>query len=777
MIFRSRVDSGVLSASPRTPYNHPMALPEQTALADEIEGRTIGFLGALGLGVGAIVGGGILALAGTAFAVTGPSAVLAFVFNGLIALLTALTFAEMATSFPESGGTYTFAKKVLSVEAAFMVGWVVWFASIVAAMLYALGFGTFAAIFAEQVCTALSVTPPAWLRGHFFIVLLALGATGAYTVNLVRRAGGGGQWETIGKVAVFLILILGGFVVLATRPEAASAEKLTPFFSAGGLGLLQAMGYTFIALQGFDLIAAIGGEVKEPRRHLPRAMIGSLFVALLIYVPLLLVISTVGVPEGSAITAAAKADPDAVMVTAVEHYLGPVGLWLILVAALLSMLSALQANLFAASRIALAMAKDRNLPGRLRRLDPRRGIPVAAVLTTAAMVVVTLLLIPDVAAAGAASSLIFLFSFALTHWTSILCRRRGGGRKDAVRLPLFPLIPVLGGGACLALAIFQGVMVPAAGLLCGAWLILGGGLYALIFSRRARVADASAEALDPQLMRLRGRSPLVLVPIANPASAESLVHLANALAPPHVGRVLLLYVVQNPDDWRPGTIPPQLTYAQQVLGEALSASFAARRMPEALTTVADDPWKEISRIARAYQCESLLLGLGKMEAPQDDAALDVDLNWLLNEVRSDVVLSRIPPQWRFQEMRRVLVPVGGHRDQSDLRARMIGSLCRGSERLEVVYLGIVRPSDGKEEAQELERDIHLLADDEAAAHSRVVILRRDDVSEAVAEVATSTDLVVLGMQRLQGRRAFGSIPLRVARETDCAVLMISRRRA
>jgi basic amino acid/polyamine antiporter, APA family len=108
--------------------------------------RHIGLLGATGIGVGAIVGGGILALAGTAFAATGPSAILAFALNGVIAVLTALSFAEVASKFPQSGGTYAFAKKVLSVEAAFTVGWVVWFASIVAAVLYALGFGQFAAV-------------------------------------------------------------------------------------------------------------------------------------------------------------------------------------------------------------------------------------------------------------------------------------------------------------------------------------------------------------------------------------------------------------------------------------------------------------------------------------------------------------------------------------------------------------------------------------------------------------------------------------------------------
>jgi len=73
--------------------------------------RNIGLLGATGIGVGAIVGGGILALAGVAFAATGPATLVAFGLNGAIAFLTALSFAEMASKFPESGGTYTFSKK------------------------------------------------------------------------------------------------------------------------------------------------------------------------------------------------------------------------------------------------------------------------------------------------------------------------------------------------------------------------------------------------------------------------------------------------------------------------------------------------------------------------------------------------------------------------------------------------------------------------------------------------------------------------------------------
>ena len=165
--------------------------------------------------------------------------------------------------------------------------------------------------------------------------------------------------------------------------------------------MLPAMGYTFIALQGFDLIAAVGGEVKDPSRNLPRAMVGSLVVALAVYVPLLLIIATVGMGPGESVVQVAAENPEALVAIAAERYLGRMGFWLVLLAGLLSMVSALQANLLAASYIALAMGKDRNLPDRVSRLHHRRKTPVAAVLLTAGTVAVLVVLIPDVASAGA----------------------------------------------------------------------------------------------------------------------------------------------------------------------------------------------------------------------------------------------------------------------------------------------------------------------------------------------------------------------------------------
>ncbi len=248
--------------------------------------RVIGLVGATSVGVGAIVGGGILALAGAAFAETGPGAVVAFALNGLIAILTALSFAELSTTFPQSGGTYLFAKRVLSVQTAFIVGWVVWFASIVAAALYALGFASFVFIMCSQMFPSETTYIQGKISFQGTLVAIAVSATAFFTIRLMRRKAGSGTLLNIGKLIVFFLLITGGMIKLPQMSPSDIKTAMTPFFPDGTAGMFRAMGYTFIALQGFDLIAAVAGEIKNPRKNIPKAMLISLGTALSIFLPL-----------------------------------------------------------------------------------------------------------------------------------------------------------------------------------------------------------------------------------------------------------------------------------------------------------------------------------------------------------------------------------------------------------------------------------------------------------------------------------------------------------
>ncbi|MCA8918318.1 MAG: amino acid permease [Planctomycetes bacterium] len=724
--------------------------------------RNIGLIGATMIGVGAIVGGGVLALAGTAFASAGPAALVAFALNGVIAFMTARSFASMASAFPQSGGSYNFAKMVLTVRAAFAVGWVVWFASIVAGVLYALGFAVYAVIIIREIYAELGKDAPAWLNSHAFVVVLAAGATLMYTLNLLRKSAGGGNLETIGKVIIFILFILFGLWALSFGEGVES--KPVQFFHRGTFGLIEAMGFTFIALQGFDLIAAVGGEVKEPKRNIPRAMYLSLAIALLIYLPLLTVVMTVGVGEGGSIVEMAEGEPDAVVAVAAKNILGKPGFWMIAVAALLSMLSALQANLFAASRIAKAMARDRTLPWAVGKVSEKRDTPVGGVLASAGLLVTILLVIPDVASAGAAASLIFLITFALVHWTSLLAQKRGAVERRRMSRTL----PVIGGLLCVALALFQGVAVPSAGAITLIWVAIGASIYLTLFSRRAEAIDAADVARNPMRSQARGENPLVLLPIANPASAAGLVSVAHALIPPSIGRVLLLFVIRQPEG---DTADQALKNTQELIGQTLSASFKSSLYPEALTTVAREPWPEIARVARTRGCQSLLMGMSKLTETEHGEHLEQ----LMSGVDSDVVVLRAKPEWNVDSAKRILVPVGGKGAQDELRARLLGSLSRTADR-EVIYMRVIGLSVSDPEAMKIEEELERVAMGEAPGFGRVRIIRSNNAISEVISQCEDADLTIIGVQRMGKRKKhFGRFAMRVVQETTSAVMLISRR--
>jgi hypothetical protein len=471
----------------------------------------------------------------------------------------------------------------------------------------------------------------------------------------------------------------------------------------------------------------------------------------------------------------ARQSPATLMADAARMFAGPLGYWMIVAAAILSTLSALAANVMAASRIALSMARDRTLPHVMEHQHATRGTPVMAIYTSALALVCILLILPDVAAAGAAASLIFLVSFALVHWMSFLARRRAQ-HVGPFQTPWFPAVQVVGGVACAALAVFQAFAVPSAGAIAAIWLGLGVLLYVALFSGRARAVDAFAEAADPNLSMMRGRSPLVLVPVANPASAAGMVAIANALTPPVVGRVVLLSVIRAPDRGKAGsgeavgTLAKPIVDAQAVVGAALSRSFETGHTPEALLTIASDPWKEIVRVAQTRQCESLLLGLPTVASEGSVEPVER----LLNEVECDVVVLRAPIGWQLSSKSRIVVPVGGRGGHDALRARLLGSLGRAGYRA-VRFVRIVPSKTTPEERKRLEKELARFAREETHGKPDAQVVASDSVVEALAGVADEGDLLVLGLQRHRGRRLFGEVALQVARTTRAATILISRR--
>jgi basic amino acid/polyamine antiporter, APA family len=210
-----------------------------------------------------------------------------------------------------------------------------------------------------------------------------------------------------------------------------------------------------------------------------------------------------------------------------------------------------------------------------------------------------------------------------------------------------------------------------------------------------------------------------------------------------------------------------------VLRQSLGAAIEAGLFPEALTTVAADPWAEIGRVASAHDCEILLLGLSRL----DDAATLARLDALMASVRSDVVILRAPEGWHLERVRRVVVPVAGGGEQERLRARLLGSLARLSQP-EVEFLRVLPRDTSDAVLARTERDLARSLAGRELGRVAGTCLRAEDPVAAVVSRLAGADLLIVGLPR---RDAQGAALGSVARELAAAVpaatamLMIHRR--
>ena len=328
-----------------------------------------------------------------------------------------------------------------------------------------------------------------------------------------------------------------------------------------------------------------------------------------------------------------------------------------------------------------------------------------------------------------------------------------------------PYAAVVGGICCAALSVFQAVTVPVAGGITLVWIAIGVLLYLALFSTRAEALDAWAEARVPEMLQLRGRSPLVLVPVSNPSTAEALVDLGRALTPPRVGRVLLLSVAKSTVG-EVGAVAKRVAAGHATLTQALTSDLGRGLPPETLLTVAEEPWAEILRVAEEHKCESLLIGLSPGHETKSE------LEEMLADSDCDVAVLRAPEDWRLAAVTRVLVPVAGLGRHDALRARLLSGILR-DQACDVEFLRVL--GTGDETTGDAVSHLERIAREEAGGAGRAEIVRSDQPAEVLVEHARRADLIVMGLNRGRGRRLFGPIPLRIANETGAAVLMIGRK--
>ena len=326
--------------------------------------RAVGALDLTALGLGAIIGTGIFVIIGEAITTSGPSIVLSFMLAGITCVFSALAFAELASAIPVSGSAYTYSYATLGELAAWIIGWDLILEYGVSIAGVAIGWGAYLnelldSVFGYELPKSIA-NPPGEDGGEFNLPAMFL----VLAVSAVLMVGVRESARTNTIMVFFKLAVLALFLVLGVT--AFNADNFSPFFVEGeGVGgTVTAATLIFFAYIGFDAVSTSSEEVKEPKRDLPIAIIGSLGIATTLYI-LVAVVATGALPFDE------LKGQDAPLATALSEGAGfDWAANIISLGALVAITSVVLTLLYGQSRILFAMSRDGLMPKRVGQGQP-----------------------------------------------------------------------------------------------------------------------------------------------------------------------------------------------------------------------------------------------------------------------------------------------------------------------------------------------------------------------------------------------------------------------
>ena len=366
--------------------------------------------------INGIIGAGIFGLPSKVYGLIGGYSLIAFVVCALVVMLIILCFAEVGSRFDETGGPYLYAREAFGSTVAFEVGWLIWLARLTA----------FAANCNLMVSYLSFFWPPAnsgMIRAAIILVVV-LSLTGLNVAG-VRQATVANNIFTVGKLVPMLIFIAIGLFFLNPHAYAFGPRPSTGAFSQSVLLLLY-------AFTGFEMAVIPAGEIRDPQKHLPRALFLAMAVIATTYI--LIQVVCIGTLPGLANSTKPLAD-------AGSRFMGTAGGAIISAGAIISVAGNLNITVLSASRIPFAIAEQRQLPSIFARVHRRYFTPyVSIVITSVLMLALTLK--SSFVAALTVSTIARLVAYAVTCAALPVLRKRKDAPAAAFRLAAGPIIAV-----------------------------------------------------------------------------------------------------------------------------------------------------------------------------------------------------------------------------------------------------------------------------------------------------------------------------------------------
>jgi len=420
-------------------------------------------------GIGCGIGGSIFVLLGTGIDIAGSGILLSIFLAGILIFFTALNYAELSTSLPMAGGSYNFSKEGLGGFLAFIIGFFLWIGNISACSFSARAFS----LTIEEVLKRLGIFIPS-----FYYVLLAIIVIIFISLVLFRTqkiATKSLIYLTIILLAIFGIFIFSGLVIsqfIYNFNLTILSQPLNP------IGIVSALPLLFIFfIPIISNLAYLNSSLKNPSKNIPKVNILAIVLALMIYLTIaFVVLVNITYPHSE------LADAPLLLPIILENILGPIGFFVMVFAALISTMIAINGALGSGVSIITALARDRFLPKKFEEVKKRTQSPVFALLLTVVIAII-FTYFAGIGLAAETTTFIYFFGLAFVNYAALKLRKKRKELDRPFKAPFFPILPYIISGTFLIFALFffstEAVML---GLII---LSIGIGYFLLTISDRA----------------------------------------------------------------------------------------------------------------------------------------------------------------------------------------------------------------------------------------------------------------------------------------------------
>jgi amino acid transporter/Trk K+ transport system NAD-binding subunit len=445
--------------------------------------RNIGLFMATMIGIGAMMGPGIFALPGELAHMIGPAGVLVYLVMGVMTMFTALNYSELGAAIPLAGGGYSFTSRTLPRPIAFFTGWFFWIGNTLACAMYAVIF-------------AVTVRAYFWPDANIALVVVA-------TTILFGAINLRGMSEAIMVITVMNLIELGVLVGIgvigALQFKAPYIQPVAPY---GWTPFMPSMALIYVSYVGFELITVASEEIIDPGKTIPRSILITLGVGVVIYVFVVAVMfGTVHYKE--------LETTDVPFIFVADRVFGPWGRWAGIIATIMASLSAFSVTLGASARVLYALGRDKHFPGFFATLHKRYQTPHLA-LGICALSVILFGSSGIVKFVASMSDFGYLMGLGIVNYAVIALHRKMPNLRKPFTVGGFPLVPLLGVVTCWA---FVPALEGRSFWLGGALTAVGGAIY---FSRpnnrqELRQLSAIGRRLVQWYKRLRSPRMRVLI--------------------------------------------------------------------------------------------------------------------------------------------------------------------------------------------------------------------------------------------------------------------------